>query len=49
MVLPTHLPPGARAYTEGSAEETAKNGGDGVFIKHPDGRSIKKSVAPGQQ
>ena len=39
----------ARAYTDGSAEEAAKNGGDGVFIKLPDGRSIRKSVATGQQ
>ena len=39
----------ARAYTDGSAEEAAKNGGGGVFIKVPDGRSIRKSVATGQQ
>ena len=39
----------ARAYTDGSAEETAKNGGDGNFIKLPGGRSIRKSVARGQQ
>ena len=39
----------ARAYTDGSAEEAAKNGGCGVFIKLPDGRSIRKSVATGQQ
>ena len=39
----------ARAYTDGSAEEAAKNGGGGVFIKLPDGRSIMKSVATGQQ
>ena len=39
----------ARAYTDGSADEAAKNGGGGVFIKLPDGRSIKKSVATGQQ
>ena len=39
----------ARAYTDGSAEETAKNGESGVFIKLPDGRSIRKSVATGQQ
>ena len=39
----------ARAYTDGSAEETAKNGGGGVFIKLPNGRSIRKSVATGQQ
>ena len=39
----------ARAYTDGSAEEAAKNGGGGVFIKLPDGRSIRKSVATGQQ
>ena len=47
-----------RAYTDGSAEEAAKkknkqkktkNGGGGVFIKLPDGRSIRKSVATGQQ
>ena len=39
----------SRAYTDGSAEEAAKNGGGGVFIKLPDGRSIKKSVVTGQQ
>ena len=39
----------ARAYTDGSAEEAAKNDGGGVFIKLPDGRSIRKSVATGQQ
>ena len=39
----------ARAYTDGSAKEAAKNGGGGVFIKLPDGRSISKSVAAGQQ
>ena len=39
----------ARVYTDGSAEEAAKNGGGGVFIKLPDGRSIRKSVATGQQ
>ena len=39
----------ARAYTDGSAEETAKNGGGDVFVKLPDGRSIRKSVATGQQ
>ena len=39
----------ARAYTDGSAEEAAKNGGGGVFIKLPDGRSIRKSVATGHQ
>ena len=39
----------ARAYTDGSAEEAAKNGGGGVFIKLPDGRSIRKPVATGQQ
>ena len=39
----------SRAYTDDSAEETAKNGGDGVFIKLPGGRSIRKSVATGQQ
>ena len=39
----------ARAYTDGSAEEEAKNGGGGVFIKLPDGRSTRKSVATGQQ
>ena len=39
----------ARAYTDGSAEEAANNGGGGVFIKLPDGRSIRKSVATAQQ
>ena len=39
----------AKAYTDGSAEEAAKNGGGGVFIKLADGRSIRKSVATGQQ
>ena len=39
----------ARAYTDGSAEEAAKNGGGGVFIKLPNGRSIRKSVATGHQ
>ena len=37
----------ARAYTDGSAEEAAKNGGGGVFIKLPDGRSIRKSIGTG--
>ena len=39
--------PWARVYTDGSAEEAAKYGGGGVFIKLPDGRSIRKSVATG--
>ena len=39
----------AKAYTDGSAEEAAKNGGGGVFIKLPKSRSIRKSVATGQQ
>ena len=39
----------ARGYTDGSAEETAKNHGGGVFIKVPDSRSIRESVATGQQ
>ena len=39
----------ARAYTDGSAEEAAKNGGSGFFFKLPDGRSIRKSVGTGQQ
>ena len=39
----------ARAYTDRSAEEAAKNDGGGVFIKLPDGGSIRKSVATGQQ
>ena len=39
----------ARAYTDGSAEEAAKNGGGGVFVKLPNSRSIRKSVATGQQ
>ena len=39
----------ARACTDGSAEEAAKNGGGRVFIKLPDGRSIRKSVDTGQQ
>ena len=39
----------ARAYTDRSAEEAAKIGGGGVFIKLPGGRSIRKSVATGQQ
>ena len=39
----------ARAYTYGSAEDAVTNGGGGVFIKLPDGRSIRKSVATGQQ
>ena len=38
----------ARAYTDGSAEEAAKNGGSGVFIELPSGRSIRKSVATRQ-
>ena len=38
-----------RAYTDGSAEEAAKNGGGGIFIELPDGRSIRRSVATGQQ
>ena len=39
----------ARAYTDGSAERAAKNGGGGVFIKLPKSRPIRKSVAKGQQ
>ena len=38
-----------RGYTDGSAEETAKNRGGGVFINLPDSRSIRKSVATDQQ
>ena len=39
----------AIVYTDGSAEEAAKNGGGGVFIKVPDSRSIRKSMVTGQQ
>ena len=39
----------ARAYTDGSAEDSAKHCGGGVFIKLPNDRSIRKSVATGQQ
>ena len=39
----------ARAYTDGSAEEASKNGRGGVFIKLLDSRSVRKSVAAGQQ
>ena len=39
----------ARAYTDGSTEEAAINGGGGVFIKLPYGRSIRKPVVTGQQ
>ena len=39
----------AKAYTDGSAEEAAKNGGGGVFIKLSDDRSIRKSEATEQQ
>ena len=39
----------ARACTDGSAEDAVKNGGGGVFIKLPDGRPIRKSVATWQQ
>ena len=38
-----------RAYTDGSAEEAARNGGGGVVIKLPDGRSLRKFVATGQR
>ena len=37
----------ARAYADGSAEEAAKNGGGGVYIKLHDDRSIRKSVPTG--
>ena len=39
----------ARADTDGPADEAAKNGEGGVFIRLPDCRSIRKSVATGQQ
>ena len=39
----------ARAYTDGSAEEAPKHGGGGEFIKLPNDRSIRKSVATGQE
>ena len=39
----------ARAHTDGSAEEAAKNGGGVVFIKLPGGRSFRKFVATGHQ
>ncbi|XP_076462074.1 uncharacterized protein LOC143294584 [Babylonia areolata] len=47
--LNTKYPPDtcARAYTDGSAEEAVKNGGSGVYIRFPDGKSISKSVATG--
>ncbi|XP_076455528.1 uncharacterized protein LOC143290127 [Babylonia areolata] len=37
----------ARAYTDGSAEEAVKNGGSGVYIRFPDGKTISTSVAIG--
>ncbi|XP_076434616.1 uncharacterized protein LOC143274630 [Babylonia areolata] len=45
----TKYPPDtwATAYTDGSAEEPVKNGGSGVYIRLPDGRTISKSVAIG--
>ena len=40
----------ARAYTDGSAEEAVKkNGGSGVFMKLPGGRSTRMSDATRQQ
>ena len=39
----------ARAFTDGPAEEATKSDRGGAFIKLPDGRSIGKSVATGQQ
>ncbi|XP_076439160.1 uncharacterized protein LOC143278033 [Babylonia areolata] len=47
--LSTRHPPDtwARAYTDGSAEEAVKNGGSGVYVTFPDGKTISKSVAIG--
>ncbi|XP_076438275.1 uncharacterized protein LOC143277377 [Babylonia areolata] len=47
--LSTKYPPNtwARAYTDGSAEEAVKNGGSGVHIRFPDGKTISRSVAIG--
>ncbi|XP_076466233.1 uncharacterized protein LOC143297697 [Babylonia areolata] len=36
-----------RVYTDGSAEAAVKNGGSGVYIRFPDGKTISKSVAIG--
>ena len=37
-----------RVFTDGSAENAVKNGGGGVYIKFPDGSSLRKTVATGQ-
>ena len=49
-MLPTNLPPGQELTQMGvhKTQEAAKNGQGGVFIKPPDGRSIRKSVSAGQ-
>ena len=47
LVLPTHLPPGQELTQIGQQKRQQKNGRGGVFIKLPDGRSIRKSVVTG--
>ena len=49
LVLPTHLPPGQELTQMIQQKRQQKSGGGGDFIKLPDGRSIRKSVATGQQ
>ncbi|KAK7115386.1 hypothetical protein V1264_001263 [Littorina saxatilis] len=36
-----------QVFTDGSAEHAVRNGGGGVYIKFPDGSSLRKSVATG--
>ena len=36
-------------YTDGSADAAIKNGGSGIFIRHPDGRTLSRSVPAGRQ
>ncbi|XP_076442697.1 uncharacterized protein LOC143281377 [Babylonia areolata] len=36
-----------RVYTDGSAESAIRNGGGGVYVRFPDGSSVRHSIATG--
>ena len=36
-----------RVYTDGSAEAAIKNGGSGIYVRYPDGKTTSRSLPAG--